>query len=53
MRQKAWLGHSGRSAQALQQLRLLFVFKREIPWEYLPRELGWGGGMSCWRGLDG
>jgi transposase len=22
-----------------------------FPWEYLPRELGWGSGMTCWRRL--
>jgi transposase len=27
---------------------ILFVFKTGIPWEYLPRELGCGSGMTCW-----
>jgi transposase len=31
---------------------ILFVLKTGIPWEYLPRELGCGSGMSCWRRLD-
>ena len=29
----------------------LFVLKTGIPWEYLPRELGCGNGMTCWRRL--
>jgi transposase len=29
----------------------LFVLKTGIPWEYLPRELGCGSGMTCWRRL--
>lgn len=28
---------------------ILFVLKTGIPWEYLPRELGCGSGMTCWR----
>lgn len=28
---------------------ILFVLKTGLPWEYLPRELGCGSGMSCWR----
>jgi transposase len=30
---------------------ILFVLKTGIPWEYLPRELGCGSGMRCWRRL--
>jgi transposase len=30
---------------------ILFVLKTGLPWEYLPRELGCGSGMSCWRRL--
>lgn len=30
---------------------ILFVLRTGIPWEYLPRELGCGAGMSCWRRL--
>src|SRR3954464_845813 len=30
---------------------ILFVLKTGIPWEYLPRELGAGSGMTCWRRL--
>jgi transposase len=30
---------------------ILFVLKTGIPWEYLPRELGCGSGMMCWRRL--
>jgi hypothetical protein len=27
------------------------MLKTGIPWEYLPRELGCGSGMTCWRRL--
>lgn len=30
---------------------ILFVLKTGIPWKYLPRELGCGSGMTCWRRL--
>jgi transposase len=30
---------------------ILFVLQTGIPWEYLPREMGCGSGMSCWRYL--
>ena len=30
---------------------ILFVLKIGIPWEYLPRELGCGSGMTSWRRL--
>jgi transposase len=30
---------------------ILFVLKTGIAWEDLPRELGCGSGMSCWRRL--
>lgn len=30
---------------------ILFVLKTGIPWEDLPREMGCGSGMSCWRYL--
>ena len=30
---------------------ILFVLFTGIPWEGLPRELGWGSGMTCWRRL--
>ena len=30
---------------------ILFVLKTGIPWEWLPRELGCGSGMTCWRRL--
>lgn len=32
---------------------ILFVLKTGIPWEYLPRELGCGSGMTWWRRLHG
>lgn len=30
---------------------IFFVLKTGIPWEDLPREMGCGSGMSCWRYL--
>jgi transposase len=30
---------------------VLFVLKTGIPWEYLPREMACGSGMTCWRRL--
>lgn len=30
---------------------ILFVLHTGIRWEYLPRELGFGSGMTCWRRL--
>jgi transposase len=31
---------------------ILFVLYTAIPWEFLPRELGFGSGMTCWRRLE-
>jgi transposase len=31
---------------------ILYVLKTGIPWEYLPREMGCGSGMTCWRRLQ-
>ena len=28
---------------------IVFVLRSGIPWEMLPRELGCGSGMTCWR----
>ena len=30
---------------------ILFVLKTGTPWEYLPRAMGCGCGMTCWRRL--
>lgn len=30
---------------------ILFMLKTGTPWEYLPREMGCGSGMTCWRRL--
>ncbi len=30
---------------------ILFVLKTGIPWADLPREMGCGSGMTCWRRL--
>ncbi len=32
---------------------ILFVLHTGIRWEFLPRELGFGSGMTCWRRLAG
>jgi transposase len=31
---------------------ILFVLKTGLPWEDLPREMGCGSGMTCWRRLQ-
>lgn len=31
---------------------ILFVLKTGVPWEHLPREMGCGSGMTCWRRLQ-
>ena len=36
--------------QALQGI--LFVLHTGIAWRHLPRELGFGSGVTCWRRLD-
>src|SRR5688572_1309005 len=30
---------------------IVFVLRTGVPWEYVPRELGCGCGMTCWRRL--
>lgn len=30
---------------------ILFVLRTGCPWEYLPKEMGCGCGMTCWRRL--
>ena len=30
---------------------ILFVLKTGLPWEYLPKEMECGSGMTCWRRL--
>ena len=30
---------------------ILFVLRSGLPWEMLPREMGCGSGMTCWRRL--
>jgi transposase len=30
---------------------ILFVLRSGIPWQMLPKELGCGSGMTCWRRL--
>jgi len=31
---------------------IIFVLRSGIPWEMLPKELGCGSGMTCWRRLQ-
>ena len=33
------------------QCGILFVLHTGIQWEFLPQELGFGSGMTCWRRL--
>ena len=30
---------------------ILFVLRTGCPWAYLPSEMGWGSGTTCWRRL--
>jgi transposase len=30
---------------------IIFVLRSGIPWRMLPRQLGYGSGMTCWRRL--
>ena len=30
---------------------ILFILKTGLRWDLLPREMGCGSGMSCWRRL--
>ncbi len=32
---------------------ILFVLYTGIPWEFLPQELGFGSGMTCWAAAAG
>ncbi|MFD5779187.1 IS5 family transposase [Streptomyces sp. NPDC126933] len=45
--------HPGRKPLADRQVLcgILFVLHTGIQWEYLPQELGFGSGMTCWRRL--
>ena len=31
---------------------IIFVLRSGIPWEMLPKEMGCGSGMTCWRRLQ-
>jgi transposase len=48
-----WFRHPGRKwlddRKAL--CGILFVLYTGIAWEFLPQELGYGSGMTCWRRL--
>lgn len=30
---------------------IIFILRTGLPWEYLPKELGCGSGVTCWRRL--
>lgn len=44
-------GHPGRKRLDDRKVLsgILFVLYTGIPWEFLPQELGFGSGMTCWR----
>jgi transposase len=46
-------GHPGRKPKPDRQVLagILFVLQTGIPWEYVPKEMGSGSGMTCWRRL--
>lgn len=48
------LRHPGRKRRdaRLNLQGILFVLYTGIQWEYLPQELGFGSGMTCWRRLE-
>lgn len=48
---KSPLGGRPRVSDRAALTGILFVLKSGIPWEYLPREMGCGSGMTCWRRL--
>jgi transposase len=45
--------HAGRKPMDRRKVLtgILFVLKSGIPWEMLPKEMGCGSGMTCWRYL--
>lgn len=45
--------HPGRKPIGHRQILcgIIFVLRTGIPWEYLPKELGFGCGMTCWYHL--
>jgi transposase len=45
--------HPGRKRLADREVLcgILFVLYTGIAWEFLPQELGFGSGMTCWRRL--
>lgn len=46
--------HPGRNRLADRQVLcgILFVLHTGIQWEFLPQQLGFGSGMTCWRRLE-
>lgn len=46
-------GSNGRPPVSNRQVLtgILFVLRTGIPWEDLPKEMGCGSGMTCWRRL--
>lgn len=52
-RKERWFRHPVRKPLPDRQVLcgILFVLHTGIQWEYLPQELGFGSGMTCWRRL--
>ncbi len=44
-------GRSARTSDRAALTGILFVLRSGTPWELLPREMGCGSGMTCWRRL--
>lgn len=52
-RKERWFRHTGRKPLPDRQVLcgILLVLHTGIQWDYLPKELGFGSGMTCWRRL--
>lgn len=42
-------GGRPRTSDRVALTSILFVLRSGTPWELLPREMGCGSGMTCWR----
>jgi transposase len=50
-RRARWRGGRPRVDDRAVLTGIIFVLKSGIPWNMLPRELGCGSGVTCWRRL--